>query len=205
MRSGVTAWLAPRRRPLLCWVTSCSGSPGGSWGGALPPGGRGGCAEGRGGYLEGLDEGPEQRPDALPSAQQLHQAHDPEEAEEGDGDARVLLCVLEAIGNRRWRLTQRQGGVEDGAGPALSDTALGWSGGRPGWASCTRFSLLGRGGGPAAHLFQEDNPALRPLQNQAVPRTVSPWACFSTFPPSPSFLVVKPLGGEDFIRNFHML
>lgn len=59
-------------------------------------------AQGRGGYLEGLDEGPQQRPDALPTAQQLDQAHDPEEAEEGDGDAGVLFCVLESIGNRRW-------------------------------------------------------------------------------------------------------
>lgn len=54
-----------------------------------------------GGYLERLDEGPQQRPDAFPSTQQLDQAHDPKEAEEGDGDAGVLLCVLESIGNRR--------------------------------------------------------------------------------------------------------
>lgn len=59
-------------------------------------------ADGGGGYLEGFDEGPQQGPDALPSAQQLDQAHDPEEAEEGDGDAGVLLCILESIGNRRW-------------------------------------------------------------------------------------------------------
>lgn len=52
------------------------------------------------GYLEGLDEGPQQGPDAFPTAQQLHQAHDPEEAEEGDGDAGVLLCTLEPVGNR---------------------------------------------------------------------------------------------------------
>lgn len=57
-------------------------------------------APGRGDYLEGLDEGPQQGPDALPTAQQLDQAHDPEEAEEGDGDAGVLLCGLESIGNR---------------------------------------------------------------------------------------------------------
>lgn len=59
-------------------------------------------AERAGGYLEGFDEGPQQGPDALSAAQQLDQAHDPEEAEEGDGDAGVLLCVLESIGNRRW-------------------------------------------------------------------------------------------------------
>lgn len=59
-------------------------------------------AEKAGGYLEGLDEGPQQGPDAFSAAQQLDQAHDPEEAEEGDGDAGVLLCVLESIGNRRW-------------------------------------------------------------------------------------------------------
>lgn len=60
------------------------------------------CARGGGGYLKGFDEGPEQGPDALPAAQQLDQAHDPEEAEEGDGDAGVLLCVLEAVGNMGW-------------------------------------------------------------------------------------------------------
>lgn len=35
-------------------------------------------------YLEGLDEGPKQRPDALPSAQELHETHHAEESEEGD-------------------------------------------------------------------------------------------------------------------------
>lgn len=35
-------------------------------------------------YLEGLDEGPKQRPDALPSAQELHKTHHAEESEEGD-------------------------------------------------------------------------------------------------------------------------
>lgn len=73
---------------------------------ALHPWGRGGCLP-TGftrvrwcGYLEGLDEGPQQGPDAFPTAQQLHQAHDPEEAEEGDGDSGVLLCALEPVGNR---------------------------------------------------------------------------------------------------------
>jgi hypothetical protein len=73
---------------------------------ALSPGGSRGCltpsfTRGRAhGYLEGLDEGPQQGSDAFPAAQQLHQAHDPEEAEEGDGDAGVLLCTLEPVGNR---------------------------------------------------------------------------------------------------------
>lgn len=35
-------------------------------------------------YLEGLDEGPKQCPDALPSAQELHETHHAEESEEGD-------------------------------------------------------------------------------------------------------------------------
>ena len=36
--------------------------------------------------LEGLDEGPEEGPDALPLGEQLDEPHHPEEAEEGDGD-----------------------------------------------------------------------------------------------------------------------
>ena len=37
-------------------------------------------------YLEALDEGPQQRPDALAATQQLHQSHDAEETEEVDAD-----------------------------------------------------------------------------------------------------------------------
>ena len=55
---------------------------------------RGSWGVGRAGYLKGLDEGPQKCPDALPAAQQLDETHDPEEAEEVDGDARVLLRVL---------------------------------------------------------------------------------------------------------------
>ena len=36
--------------------------------------------------LEGLDEGPEEGPDALPLGEQLDEPHHPEESEEGDGD-----------------------------------------------------------------------------------------------------------------------
>lgn len=75
-----------------CWVALLPGSSEAVSLQALQSGGHG--------YLEGLDEGPQQGPDAFPSAQQLHQAHDPEEAEEGDGDAGVLLCTLEPVGNR---------------------------------------------------------------------------------------------------------
>lgn len=35
-------------------------------------------------HLKGLDEGPQQSPDALPPAQQLDQSHYSEQAEEGD-------------------------------------------------------------------------------------------------------------------------
>lgn len=45
-------------------------------------------------HLEGLDEGPQERSDALPSAEQLDQSHDPKQAEECDGDASAVLCVL---------------------------------------------------------------------------------------------------------------
>lgn len=36
--------------------------------------------------LEGLNEGPQQVPDALRTVQQLHQTHDTEESEERDGN-----------------------------------------------------------------------------------------------------------------------
>lgn len=48
-------------------------------------------------HLEGLDEGPQQRPDTLPPAEQLDQSHHPEQAKEGDGDASAVLCVLEVV------------------------------------------------------------------------------------------------------------
>lgn len=51
-------------------------------------------------HLEGLDESPQQRPDALPPAEQLDQSHHPEQAEEGDGDASAVLRVLEVRGER---------------------------------------------------------------------------------------------------------
>ena len=38
------------------------------------------------GYLKRLDEGPEQRPDALSSAQELDEPHDPEQSEEVNTD-----------------------------------------------------------------------------------------------------------------------
>lgn len=45
-------------------------------------------------HLEGLDESPKQGADALPSAEELDQPHDPKQTEEGDGDASTVLCVL---------------------------------------------------------------------------------------------------------------
>lgn len=47
-----------------------------------------------GSHLEGFDEGPEQGPDPLAPAQQFDQPHHPEQAEEGDGDASAVFCVL---------------------------------------------------------------------------------------------------------------
>lgn len=45
-------------------------------------------------HLEGLDERPKQSADALPPAEQLHQAHDPKQTEERDGNASAVLRVL---------------------------------------------------------------------------------------------------------------
>lgn len=45
-------------------------------------------------HLEGFNEGPQERPDSLPSAQELHQPHHSEQTEEGDGDASAVLRVL---------------------------------------------------------------------------------------------------------------
>lgn len=45
-------------------------------------------------HLEGFDESPKQRADALPSAEELHQPHDTEQTKEGDGDAGAVLRVL---------------------------------------------------------------------------------------------------------------
>lgn len=54
-------------------------------------------------HLEGLDEGPQQRPDTLPPAEQLDQSHHPEQAKEGDGDASAVLRVLEVVeSEERW-------------------------------------------------------------------------------------------------------
>lgn len=46
-------------------------------------------------YLERLDEGPQQSPDALPPAQKFDQSHYSEQAEKGDGDASAVLRVLQ--------------------------------------------------------------------------------------------------------------
>lgn len=51
-------------------------------------------------HLEGLDEGPQESSDSFPSAQELDQPHYPEQAEEGDGDASAVLCVLDSKNNR---------------------------------------------------------------------------------------------------------
>lgn len=48
-------------------------------------------------HLEGLDEGPQESPDSLTPAQQFDQSHHPEQAEEGDGDASAVLCVLKRM------------------------------------------------------------------------------------------------------------
>lgn len=49
-------------------------------------------------HLKGLDEGPQQCPDAFAPAQQFDQSHHSEQAEEGDWDASAVLRVL------KWRV-----------------------------------------------------------------------------------------------------
>lgn len=46
--------------------------------------------------LQRLDERPQQRPNALPFAQQLDQSHHSEQAEEGDGHTGAILATLTA-------------------------------------------------------------------------------------------------------------
>ena len=53
-------------------------------------------------HLEGLDEGPQERSDALPSAEQLDQSHDSKQTEECDGDASAVLGVLREGERERW-------------------------------------------------------------------------------------------------------
>ena len=52
-------------------------------------------------HLKGLDEGPQQSPDALSPAQQFDQSHHSEQTEEGDRDASTVLRVLKW---RMWRV-----------------------------------------------------------------------------------------------------
>lgn len=47
-----------------------------------------------GGYLEGLDECPEQCADPFTLTEKLDQSHDSEEAKEGDGNAGTVLRAL---------------------------------------------------------------------------------------------------------------
>lgn len=48
----------------------------------------------QGSYLKGLNESPQQCPDAFPPAEKLHQAHHSEKTEKGDGDSIALFRVL---------------------------------------------------------------------------------------------------------------
>ena len=62
--------------------------------------------------LEGLDEGPEERADALALRQQLHQPHHAEQPEEVDGDhavprleaTKIILCMKSRQGPYNWGL-----------------------------------------------------------------------------------------------------
>lgn len=49
--------------------------------------------------LKGLDEGPQEGSDTFPPAQQLHQTHHPEQPEKSDGDAGIVIRVLQAEHN----------------------------------------------------------------------------------------------------------
>lgn len=58
----------------------------------MPPGQKGETWQGS--YLKGLNESPQQCPDAFPPAEKLHQAHHSEKTEKGDGDSIALFRVL---------------------------------------------------------------------------------------------------------------
>lgn len=45
-------------------------------------------------HLEGFNESPKQSANALPSTEELDQAHDSKQPEESDGDASAVLSVL---------------------------------------------------------------------------------------------------------------
>lgn len=45
-------------------------------------------------HLKGFYKSPQKSPNAFPPAQQFDQSHHSEQAEEGDGDASAVLCVL---------------------------------------------------------------------------------------------------------------
>ena len=64
--------------------------------------------------LEGLDEGPEEGPDALPLGEQLDEPHHPEESEEGDGDHVVT------------RLERGDGGKDGGERVSIVDLITFW-------------------------------------------------------------------------------
>lgn len=51
-------------------------------------------------HLKGLDEGPQERSNALASTQQLDQSHDPKEAEKRDGDSGAVLRALGMLGTK---------------------------------------------------------------------------------------------------------
>lgn len=77
-------------------------------------------------HLKGLDERPQESADSLCPAQQLDQPHDPEQAEEGAGDAGALVWVLRASSPRG----QSGGGPSEGlgAGGAGGATCVCWGG-----------------------------------------------------------------------------
>lgn len=73
-------------------------------------------------HLEGLDESPQQGPHPLCPVQQLDQPHDPEQAEEGAGDAGAFVWVLQGSSP----------GSQPGGGTSAGSGAGGAGGGRRG-------------------------------------------------------------------------
>lgn len=103
------------------------------------------CVFGRGAllltHLKGLDEGPQEGPDTLTPAQQLHQTHHPEQPEKSDGDTGIVIGVLQAEHNS-WRTQSaetskisRQGGPGPGVGKGNEIPAPGT---RHGAFACTQ-------------------------------------------------------------------
>jgi hypothetical protein len=92
-------------------------------------------------HLEGLDECPQQGSNSLCPAQQLDQPHDPEQAEEGAGDAGALIWVL-------WGSSPRG---QSGGDPLVEGAGVGNKAGQE--VQCVRVGDMSMIGGFQLHLM----------------------------------------------------